>query len=844
MKSEAELKTILETLEAAAYRKKYGGQYLFFEPYERQKEFFAFGAEKRERLLIAGNQNGKELRVDCPVLTPDGWVEIGRLAVGDPVIAGDGSVTTVTGIYPQGIKPLVEIEFCYGQKIVAGYEHLWKVLPPHARFRRRSETFREGGEKRTREVPNERHGTWEVWPTAAMRAKHGDEPPPKYRFATPAVGAVLFTPRDVPMDPYLVGVLLGDGALTQGLRLSSADVEIVRQVEATVERSGGVVVRSKGRAYDFRITHSPALMDAARSLGLIGKGAAEKRVPPSYLWNSPEVRLAVLQGLMDTDGTCEKGGQTSFTSISEGLADDVIFLARSFGAKCRKRQRITSYRHHGERRFGKPSFTVTIRLPGVPLFRLARKLARVRRPGSTTDHNLIVSFREVAPAEAVCISVDHPERTYVIKDFIVTHNSHAGGFEAALHLTGDYPDWWVGRRWDRPTRGWMAGETSLAVRDILQKKLCGEPGVDEAFGTGMIPKDRFADKPSLARGVTDAFDTIQVRHKSGGVSVARFKSYEQGRAKFQGETLDWLWFDEEPPEDVYSEGLTRTVATGGMAFTTFTPLKGRSSVVMRFLDEPSPDRAVVTMTIDDALHIPAEERARIIAGYLPHEREARARGVPTLGSGRVFMASEESITEAAIEAVPDHWVKLWGIDFGIGHPFGAALVAWDRDNDVLHVLHCIRVADALPIMHAQAMKKVAAAVPVAWPRDGTNRDARSGEPLAAGYSEHGLLMMPEHATWPDGSLSTEAGIMEMDERMQSGRFKVAAHLSDWLEEFRFYHRKDGQIVKIKDDLMSATRIAVMMKRFAKAVKLGSAGFVRPQAMKVYKGRQTMRRVVG
>jgi phage terminase large subunit-like protein len=129
-------------------------------------------------------------------------------------------------------------------------------------------------------------------------------------------------------------------------------------------------------------------------------------------------------------------------------------------------------------------------------------------------------------------------------------------------------------RFDRPTKGWIAGETSLAVRDIQQKKLCGEPGVDEAFGTGMIPKDAFTDKPSLARGVTDAFDTIQVRHKSGGVSVGRFKSYEQGRAKFQGETLDWLWFDEEPPEDVYSEGLTRTVATGGMAFMTFTPLKG------------------------------------------------------------------------------------------------------------------------------------------------------------------------------------------------------------------------------------------------------------------------------
>ncbi len=399
--------------------------------------------------------------------------------------------------------------------------------------------------------------------------------------------------------------------------------------------------------------------------------------------------------------------------------------------------------------------------------------------------------------------------------------THTGAFEAAAHLTGLYPDWWRGRRFDKPTKGWVAGETSLVVRDVQQKKLCGEPGVDEEFGTGMIPKDLFVDKPSLARGITDAYDTIQVRHVSGGVSVARFKSYEQGRTKFQGESIDWGWADEEPPEDVYAELLTRTVATGGMCFMTFTPLKGRSSVVMRFLDEPDDYRGVTTMTIDDALHIPAAERAKIIAAFLPHEREARARGVPTLGSGRIFMTPETIITEPPIEYIPEHWVKLWGIDFGIGHPFAAALLLWDRDNDVIHVHHAYRVADALPIQHAFAMKQIGAAVPVAWPKDGADREKSSGEPLAAAYKKHDLRMLSEHATWPDGKLSTEAGILEMDDRMRSGRFKVAAHLSEWFDEYRFYHRKDGQIVKMKDDLMSATRVGVMMKRFARAVTLGS-----------------------
>jgi phage terminase large subunit-like protein len=189
----------------------------------------------------------------------------------------------------------------------------------------------------------------------------------------------------------------------------------------------------------------------------------------------------------------------------------------------------------------------------------------------------------------------------------------------------------------------------------------------------------------------------------------------------KGEGLDWIWFDEEPPLDIYAEGIARIGERDGIGWLTFTPLKGRSAVVLRFLDEPSPDRGVTSMTLDDALHIPAEARAKMLAGYLPHEREARARGVPTLGSGRIFMALEESVTEAKIEYIPPSWAKIWGVDFGIDHPFAAALILWDRDADVIHVHHVIRMSDALPLVHAAAMKPIAINVPVAWPLDGTQR---------------------------------------------------------------------------------------------------------------------------
>jgi hypothetical protein len=197
-----------------------------------------------------------------------------------------------------------------------------------------------------------------------------------------------------------------------------------------------------------------------------------------------------------------------------------------------------------------------------------------------------------------------------------------------------------------------------------------------------------------------------------------------------------------------------------------------------------------------------------------------------LGSGRIFQYSDEAIAEEPLEYIPDYWTKIWGIDFGIGHPFAAALLLWDRDNDVLHLHHTIRIADQLPLAHVAAMRPVGAAVPVAWPQDGTARSKSDGLPLSMQYKKAGALMLPSHATWPDGSVSTEAGIMELQERMATGRFKAAKQLSDFYEEFHMYHRKDGQIVKIKDDILSALRIAVMQKRSGQAVALGGRFYKR------------------
>jgi hypothetical protein len=224
-------------------------------------------------------------------------------------------------------------------------------------------------------------------------------------------------------------------------------------------------------------------------------------------------------------------------------------------------------------------------------------------------------------------------------------------------------------------------------------------------------------------------------------------------------------------------------------------------------------RHVTRMTIEDAEHYTPEQRAAIIASYPPHERKARAQGIPALGSGRVFPVDEDLIKVKAFE-VPESWPQIGGIDFGWDHPTAACRIAWDRDSDVIYVTASYGVREAVPLIHAAALKAWGSWLPWAWPHDGLQHDKGSGEAIAEQYRRQGLAMLPERATFEDGSNGLEAGISEMLERMQTGRWRVFEHLEDWFAEFRLYHRKDGRIVKLDDDRLSAARYAMMMKRFA------------------------------
>lgn len=228
-------------------------------------------------------------------------------------------------------------------------------------------------------------------------------------------------------------------------------------------------------------------------------------------------------------------------------------------------------------------------------------------------------------------------------------------------------------------------------------------------------------------------------------------------------------------------------------------------------------RMVTRMTIEDAPHISPERRAEIIASYPPHEVEARTKGIPVLGSGRIFPVTEESISVEAFP-IPRHWAMIGGLDFGWDHPTAAVALAWDRDTDCLYVVSAYRRRQATPLEHAVTLKEWSA-MPWAWPADASQSSKADGKKLRDEYVNAGLAMLGAHATHEDGGNGVEAGLMEILSRMQTGRFKVFSHLNDWWQEFRLYHRKDGKIFKERDDLLDATRYGVMMRRFAEAPEI-------------------------
>lgn len=384
----------------------------------------------------------------------------------------------------------------------------------------------------------------------------------------------------------------------------------------------------------------------------------------------------------------------------------------------------------------------------------------------------------------------------------------AGAYEMTCHLTGVYPFWWAGRTFDTAVEAWASGTTAETTRDIIQSKLLGpwksDMGGDAPYA-GMIPRHLIVGTSRRPHGIPGAIETVWVRHASGGVSMLGLKSYIQGRESYEGTAKGVVWFDEEPPGDIYTEGLYRTLTTKGIVYTTFTPLQGMSEVVTQFLeadDAAKASKIVIQAGWNDVPHLDPTERALLLASTPPYQRAARTTGTPTLGAGAIYALPEEELTIADFP-IPKHWKRVWGGDAGGGaKPTAVVWLALDPDLGMVYLYSTYKRESPEPAIHLAGIKARGAWIPGVMDSAALIVSRDDAEQLVSVYNRGGLTV-----TLPDKAV--ESGIQSVWELMSEQRFRVFKSCEPWFAEFRKYHRdKKGRIVKVDDHLMDATRYAV------------------------------------
>ncbi len=375
--------------------------------------------------------------------------------------------------------------------------------------------------------------------------------------------------------------------------------------------------------------------------------------------------------------------------------------------------------------------------------------------------------------------------------------SMAGLCEVVCHLTGDYPDWWKGKRFTAPNHWWLVGIDSKLVNVTLQPYLLGDIG---DIGTGLIPSDKI-DFSTLkdAKKAGTGLGIVRIKHSSGGYSSIEFKSAASGRKSFQG-TAKSIYLDEECPYDVYEECLLRTMTGDNILMMTFTPLMGLTQLLQNYYGgefrvadgEISPGKHAVNVTWDDSPHLSAEVREELYNSLPPHQREARTKGIPSLGAGLIYPVPESSFVIDPF-SIPKHYKKLFALDVG-WKTTAACWGAIDPESDVLYIYDEHYLSEAQPVIHADSIKRRGAWIPGEIDSAANGRSQIDGQNLMDIYRGYGLKLH-------NADKAVEAGIYSVWERMAGGRLKVFSSCQNLLRELRIYRRNDkGQIVKEFDHL--------------------------------------------
>lgn len=372
--------------------------------YDYQVDLVNQSIKHKRGIIQAPTSSGKAQPLDAIVYTPDGPKNMGEIVIGDQVCTPEYSCAPVIGIFPQGPKPVYEITFTNGDKVQCCKEHLWKIDCHVNKWQDKI--------KDTQYI------------ISKLKNKDGRNIL-SIKFSKP----VFFNKKKIRIHPYLMGVFIGDGSLTNNSKFTNTDSEIVEKIRSLIKK-GYVLHRDESLSEDYSIKKEVRgsrynfYTDMLRYYGLFGKRAWEKFIPDQYKYNSYKVRMNLLNGLLDTDGYINEKGAIEYTTTSKVLANDVKTLVESLGGCCRIRDKIPTYTYKDNLLEGKMSYTTTIFFTKNPksLKPISRKFNRLSKR-KNINGRIIESIKFVGIKHCQCILIDHPNHLYLTNNFVPTHNT-------------------------------------------------------------------------------------------------------------------------------------------------------------------------------------------------------------------------------------------------------------------------------------------------------------------------------------------------------------------------------------------------------------------------------------
>jgi len=646
----------------------------YIQLHPKQREALSYVGSGKRVFFGGSRGGGKAATLTSLVSTPYGFRAMRDIKVGALVSNPDGSVATVIAIHPQGVVPIYEVAFSDGAKTKVTGDHLWVATISNKQTKR-------NGERGSFQKVYTTLMLKDILDKIVIGKAYNNYP------LIPLTEPVVYTKgvgrrTHELLDPYLLGLLIGDGHVGENkISLATADDEIFDYIQASAERySYGLHVKEKPNYRILTFNKQEVLREHLEYLGLLGKHAWDKFIPDYYKYLPIEERIALMQGLCDTDGYVDSRGHVSYTTVSKRLAEDVQWVARSLGCKATITQDVGKYRgEDGELIECRDTYTVYMNgKASTSFFRVGRKKERAesyRYNGNDVDlKRRMVSITYVGEEEAQCITVDNPNGLYITDDFIVTHNSYLS-LTAAIIASLQYP----------------------GLRSVIVRKTY--PELQDNFIT--VLRNRFpAEKFKYKYRVSDKAATFS----NGSQLLFRSCETEEDTRKVQGIEYQFIIMDEAnnfeemviqkflgslrtSMKNKFLPTLLMTGNPGGYADNYFkTRYIMPDYRVWSDHELRQKDKYVfVASNLDDNPSI-GEEYRDMLDGLPDDLRRAWRDGDWNVFSGKFFTMFDENEHVVDPFPIPDDWERTVSIDLGFSedHPTVALFLAQDPKTLTLY----------------------------------------------------------------------------------------------------------------------------------------------------------------